>query len=136
MFKGKLSEEVLASLLETLPVEFSILDAEDKVLAWNRHETRVFRRPENVIGRDVRKCHPEKSLAKVTQILSEMKTGKRESAEFWIDLKLGGGDRPPEKIFIQYFALRGENGKYLGCLECSQKISRIQSLTGEKRLLG
>ncbi len=136
MFKGKLSNEVLASLLETLPVEFSILDADDKVLAWNRHETRVFRRPENVIGRDVRKCHPEKSLAKVTQILSEMKAGTRESAEFWIDLKLEGEDKPPEKILIQYFALRGENGKYLGCLECSQKIGRIQSLTGEKRLLG
>jgi len=56
MFKGKLPDAVLASLLETLPVEFSIVDANDKVLAWNRHETRVFRRTDNVLGRDVRVC--------------------------------------------------------------------------------
>ena len=75
MFKGKLPDAVLASLLETLPLEFSIVDANDKVLAWNRHETRVFRRTDNVLGRDVRACHPGKSLAKVEAIISEMKKG-------------------------------------------------------------
>jgi DUF438 domain-containing protein len=135
MLKGRIPEQVLSSLLETLPIEFSIVDAEDKVLAWNRHETRVFRRPENVLGRDVKACHPQKSLAEVTRILSEMKAGTREKAEFWIDLKPEGG-KEPEKVLIQYFVLRGAEGEYLGCLECTQKISRIQSLAGEKRLLG
>ncbi len=134
MFKGKLPDNVLSSLLETLPIEFSIVDADDKVLAWNRHETRVFRRSENVLGRDVRKCHPGKSLDKVEKIISEMKQGTRESAEFWIDLTLEGS-ASPEKILIQYFALRDASGAYLGCLECSQKISRIQSLSGQKRLM-
>ncbi len=135
MIKGTLSEEVLASLLETLPVEFSIVDADDKVLAWNRHETRIFRRSENVLGRDVRKCHPGKSLEKVEMIIAEMKQGTRDSAEFWIDMTLEGASAP-EKILIQYFALRDPAGKYLGCLECSQKIGHIQSLTGQRRLLG
>jgi hypothetical protein len=49
-------------------------------------------------------------------------------------MKLDGADQP-EKILIQYFALRDAAGKYLGCLECSQKISHIQSLEGQKRLL-
>lgn len=134
MFKGKLPDAVLASLLETLPVEFSIVDANDKVLGWNRHETRVFRRTNNVLGRDVRACHPGKSLAKVEAIISDMKKGTRESAEFWIDMKIG--DAPAlEKILIQYFALRDPSGTYLGCLECSQKISRIQSLKGQQRLM-
>ena len=67
-------------------------------------------------------------------IISEMKKGTRETAEFWIDMKLG--DAPePEKILIQYFALRDSSGAYLGCLECSQKISRIQSLKGQQRLM-
>jgi hypothetical protein len=134
MFKGKLPEDVLASLLETLPVEFSIVDAEDKVLAWNRHESRLFRRTENVLGRNVRACHPSQSVEKVETIISEMKSGKRENAEFWIDMKLDGST-VPEKILIQYFALRDGSGKYLGCLECSQKISHIQSLQGQKRLV-
>jgi DUF438 domain-containing protein len=134
MLKGKLPENVLAALLETLPVEFSIIDADDKVLAWNRHETRTFRRTDNVLGRDVRACHPGKSIAKVEVIISEMKKGTRESAEFWIDMKLDGATEP-EKILIQYFALRDPQKKYLGCLECSQRISHMQSLQGQKRLL-
>jgi DUF438 domain-containing protein len=132
--KGKLPDPILNSLLETLPIEFSIVDAEDNVLAWNRHESRVFRRTENVLGRNVRACHPKKSLDKVETIISEMKKGTRQSAEFWIDMKLDGSPEP-EKILIQYFALRDDTGKYLGCLECSQKISGIQAMQGQKRLV-
>jgi PAS domain S-box-containing protein len=132
MFKGNLSPEIMAALLETLPVEFSITDADDKVVAWNKHETRIFRRTDNVLGRNVRACHPKQSLQKVEAILSEMKAGKREKAEFWIDLQIDGS---PEKVLIQYHALRDAAGKYIGCLECSQKIGRIQSLSGQKRLL-
>jgi len=110
------------------------LDANDEVLAWNKHETRIFKRPEGVVGRNVRKCHPEKSLAKVEQILNEMKTKKRDKATFWIDLPLGDkGEK--HKILIRYLALRDKNGEYLGCLEASQDITDIQKMTGEKRLL-
>ena len=131
---GKLPQEILESVLETLPVEFSVLDKNDEVQGWNKHETRIFKRPEGVVGRNVRKCHPEKSLAKVEQILQEMKDGKRNSAKFWIDLPIGekGSFR---KILIQYFALRDKNGNYLGCLEASQDITDIQKIEGENRLL-
>lgn len=131
---GKLPSDVLESILETIPVEFSVLDADDKVLGWNKHETRIFTRPEGVVGRNVRKCHPQKSLTKVEQILSEMKSGKRDKAEFWIDLPIGEGGAK-RKILIRYFALKNKSGKYLGCLEASQDITDIQKITGEKRLL-
>lgn len=131
---GKMSEEITEAVLETLPLEFSVLDAEDKVLAWNKHATRIFKRPEGVVGRNVRNCHPPKSLDKVEKILSEMKAGKRDSAEFWIDLPIGEGGAK-EKVLIRYFALRGKDGKYLGCLEASQNIGKLQKIQGEKRLL-
>ena len=79
---GKMDAEELDAMLETIPIEFSVLDKNDEVLAWNKHETRIFKRPEAALGRNVRKCHPQKSLAKVEQILSEMKSGKRNIAEF------------------------------------------------------
>ena len=85
---GQMDSNVLEVLLETLPVEFSIVDHNDKVLAWNKHETRIFKRPKGVLGRDVRNCHPKASLDKVEKILSEMKEGKRDKARFWIDLPL------------------------------------------------
>ena len=131
---GKINEDIMDAVLETLPVEFSLLDKDDQVLAWNKHETRIFKRPAGVVGRNVRKCHPKKSLDKVEKILSEMKEGKRDKATFWIDLPLGEqGEK--HKIMIQYFAVRDKNGNYLGCLEASQDITDIQKIEGEKRLL-
>jgi hypothetical protein len=131
---GKLQDEVLISILETIPIEFSVIDANDKVLAWNKHKTRIFKRPENALGRDVRNCHPQKSLEKVEQILDEMKSGKREIAEFWIDLPIGE-NKEMRKVLIQYFALRDKSKKYLGCLEVSRDITDIQNIKGEKRLI-
>ncbi|MFH1473552.1 MAG: PAS domain-containing protein [Candidatus Aenigmatarchaeota archaeon] len=131
---GQIPKDVLESLLETIPVEFSILDENDKVLAWNKHDTRIFKRPEGVIGRDVRNCHPKKSLEKVEKIIQEMKDGKRDVVEFYIDLPIGES-KDKHKILIRYFALRDKKNKYLGCLEVTQDITHIQKLKGEKRLL-
>jgi PAS domain S-box-containing protein len=131
---GKMSEKELEAVLETVPIEFSVLDKDDKVLAWNKHETRIFKRPAGVVGRDVRKCHPPKSLSKVEQILSEMKQGKRDTAQFYIDLPIGK-NQEKNKVLIQYLALRDEDKNYLGCLEASQNITLIQNIKGEKRLL-
>lgn len=131
---GKLPENILEAVLETIPVEFSVVDENDKVLAWNKHKTRIFKRPEGVIGKDVHNCHPKKSVDKVEKILREMKSGERDKARFWIDLPLGP-DGEKEKVVIEYYALRDPEGKYIGCLEASQNISEFQSLKGQKRLL-
>jgi PAS domain S-box-containing protein len=130
---GQLPDELLHAMLETIPIEFSVLDANDKVAAWNKHETRIFKRPEGVVGRDVRNCHPKKSLYKVERILKEMKDGSRDKARFWIDLSVERDAK--HKILIEYYALRDPDGKYLGCLEATQDITEIQKITGEKRLL-
>ena len=131
---GKLPENVLKALLEKMPLEISVLDSDDKVLAWNKHESRIFKRPPAALGRNVADCHPKKSLVKVEKIIKEMKEGKREKARFWIDLPFGP-DSEKQKILIEYYALRDNDGKYLGCLEASRNISDIQILEGEKRLL-
>jgi len=132
---GKLTNQLVDAVLETIPVEISVLDADDKVVAWNKHSSRIFKRAEGVVGRDVRECHPSRSISKVEQILSEMKAGKRDVAEFWIDLLLGE-TKEPHKVYIRYFALRDKEGEYLGCLEASMDTHKIQKLKGSKRLLG
>jgi PAS domain S-box-containing protein len=131
---GKMKEAVLDAMLETIPVEFSVLDDNDKVLTWNKHKTRIFKRPEGAVGRDVRQCHPQKSLDKVEKIIAEMKAGTRDKARFWIDLPIGK-DGEKQKILIEYYALRDETGKYLGCLEASQNITEYQKIEGQKKLL-
>ena len=131
---GELDKNTLEALLETIPVEFSVVDKNDKVLAWNKHETRIFKRPTGAVGRNVRDCHPKGSLNKVETILEEMKAGKRDKARFWIDLPMKDKDTP-QKVMIEYYALRDAAGNYLGCLEASQNITEIQKITGQKRLL-
>jgi len=131
---GELSKEMIDVMLETIPFEFSVIDADDKVLAWNRHDTRLFKRPKGVLGKDVRNCHPKKSLHLVEKIVQEMKDGERDKARFWIDLRLGDGEKK-NKVLIEYYALRNSNGKYLGCMEVSKDITEIQEIKGEKRLL-
>lgn len=131
---GELPQPVLQALLESVPIEFSVIDAEDQVLAWNKHETRVFKRPKGVVGRDVRNCHPQQSLDKVERIIEEMKAGERDKARFWIDMDVGS-EEEPQKILIEYYALRDPQGEYLGCVEVTQNVTNIQDLQGEKRLL-
>ncbi|TFF99377.1 MAG: PAS domain S-box protein [Promethearchaeota archaeon] len=131
---GSISKEMLEGILETIPVDISILDANDKVIGWNHHETRIFKRPEVVLGKDVRECHPEKSLDKVEKIIDEMKEGVRNKAQFWIDHQLGYEEQP-RKVLIEYYALRDPQGNYVGVVEASQDVTGIQNLKGEKRLL-
>jgi PAS domain S-box-containing protein len=131
---GELKKDTLEAVLEKMPIEFSVLDKNDEVLAWNKHKTRIFKRPEAVVGLNVRKCHPEKSLNKVETIIKEMREGKRNKARFWIDLTLPDYEEK-QKIMIEYYALRDRNGKYIGCLEASQNISELQKLKGQQRLL-
>jgi DUF438 domain-containing protein len=99
-----------------------------------KHDTRIFKRPSAALGRDVRNCHPQKSLDKVEVILAEMKVGKRDKARFWIDMTLYP-DQKPQKVLIEYYALRNSAGTYLGCLEVSQNVTGYRELEGQKRLL-
>jgi PAS domain S-box-containing protein len=128
MMIENLSREQLEGILEAIPVEISFVDENDRVKLWNKHETRIFKRPISVVGKSVQNCHPKHSLDKVNQLLSDFKAGKRDSAEFWIDLK-------GRKVYIRYFAVRDKAGRYLGTLEATQDITEIKKIEGEKRLL-
>jgi PAS domain S-box-containing protein len=123
-----LNMEQLEGILEAIPVEISFVDENDLVRFWNKHETRIFKRPVSVVGKSVQNCHPKSSVDKVNQILLDFKSGKRNSAEFWINL----GER---KVYIRYFAVRDKAGRYLGTLEATQDITEIKRIEGEKRLL-
>jgi PAS domain S-box-containing protein len=123
-----LSREQLSGILETIPVDISFVDENDTLKFWNKHETRVFKRPNSALGKTVQKCHPPKSVDLVNRVIADLKSGKRDFAEFWIDLK-------GRKVYIRYFAVRDKDGNYLGTLEVGQDITDIKQIEGEKRLL-
>ena len=125
---GSLSKEEVEAVLDSLPVDISFIDKEDRVKYFNKAEGRIFVRTKAVIGRKVQLCHPQKSVHVVNKILEAFKTGKKDVAEFWISLN-------NRLILIRYFAVRGKNGKYLGTVEVTQDITDIKKIQGEKRLL-
>jgi len=124
---GDLSKTDLELMLDTIPVDITLLDKDDKVAYFNKLKTRIFKRSPEVIGKDVKNCHPKKSIGKVQEILDDFRAKKRDMAEFWIDLD-------GMLVYIRYFPLY-EDGKYAGCLEVSTDITGIKKLEGEKRLL-
>jgi PAS domain S-box-containing protein len=125
---GSLSVEELQGIFNTLPVDITFVDKDDRVGFYSETGDRIFVRTKAVIGRTVQNCHPEKSIHVVNQILDDFKNGKRDSAEFW--LTVGG-----KFVYIRYFPVRDGDGRYLGCLEVTQDISEIKRVEGEKRLL-
>ena len=124
-----LSYEQIDAILETLPFEVTFVDAQDTVAYFNKlDKTKLFPRTRSVIGRKVEKCHPEKSVDTVRQIVSGFKGRTMDHAEFWIDFR---GD----KILIRYYPVYSEAGEYMGVLEVTQAIGAIQKIEGEKRLI-
>jgi len=124
---GNLSRKELETILNSLPVDITFVDKEDTVRYFSQSKERIFPRTKAVIGLKVQKCHPEKSIHIVNQILDDFRNGRKDVAEFWIQLK-------GRLIYIRYFAIR-KNGDYLGCLEVTQDITDIKKIEGEKRLL-
>jgi len=124
----KFSVKTFEAIFDTLPVDLTFVDETDTVRYYSKGDDRIFRRTPAVIGKKVQDCHPKDSLHKVTQVVDDLKSGRRDVAGFWIDLK-------GRKIYIRYFAVRDKSGKYLGTLEVTQDITKIQKITGEKRLL-
>ncbi len=125
---GSFSLDELLALLNSLPVDLTFVDKNDKVKYFSQSADRIFQRNRAILNRDVRHCHPPASSHIVDKIIDDFKSGRESSAPFWIQM----GDK---FIHIEYFALRDEKGEYLGTLEVSHDVSRYRKLEGEQRIL-
>jgi len=126
--EGWLTPEQVNSIFRILPVDITYVNEHDQVVFYNRGEDRVFPRSAGIIGREVKFCHPPKSVDQVIQILEAFKAGTQDLAEFWINFK-------GQFIHIQYFAVRDPDATYRGVIEMSQDVTHIRGLEGQKRLL-
>jgi hypothetical protein len=124
---GHMTLEQINLMLTHLPVDLTFVDENDRVAYYSEGE-RIFPRSPAIIGREVRNCHPPKSVHVVNKILDAFKSGSRDTAEFWIEL---GG----RFLYIRYFAVRDAKGFYRGTLEVSQDLTEIRKLEGQQRLL-
>jgi uncharacterized protein len=125
---GELDLEQILLIFNALPVDLTFVDENNRVKYFTRPKDRIFPRSSAIIGRDVDKCHPPESVHVVHKIINAFRSGKQDTATFWINIK-------GKMILIQYFAIRNSLGEYKGVLEVSQDITEIKNLEGERRLL-
>lgn len=126
--EGYMTVEQVNLLFKTMPLDLTYVDENDRVIFYNRGEERVFPRSAGIIGREVKFCHPPKSVGTVLKILDEFRKGTKSESSFWINYK-------ERLIYIRYFAVRDADKNYKGVIEISQDITDIKKIEGEKRLL-
>lgn len=125
---GSFTKAELQAILNSLPVDMTFVDKNEKVKYFSQGKERIFHRSRAILNRDVKLCHPPSSVHVVEKILDDFRSGRQDHAPFWIQMK-------GKFIFIEYFALRDENGEYLGTLEVSQDLTERRALEGEQRIL-
>ena len=125
---GQLTLEQINLIYQHMPVDLSYVDENELVCFYTDTKHRVFPRSKNVIGRDVKNCHPKASVHIVEEIIQKFRSGEQDKAEFWIN-------KPDLFIYIIYYAVRDENGKFRGVLEMMQDCTHIRSLQGSQTLL-
>ena len=125
---GKLTLEQINLLYQHMPVDISFVDENELVKFYTDTKHRVFPRSKGVIGREVRNCHPPRSIHLVEEIIEKFRSGEQSKAEFWIN-------KPDLFIYIVYIAVRDDKGNFRGVMEMMQDCTHIRQLEGEQRLL-
>lgn len=125
---GKLTLEQINLIYRHMPVDISYVDEHEIVKFYSDTEHRVFPRSQNVIGRDVKNCHPRTSVHLVEEIIDKFRSGEQDTVDFWIN-------KPGLFIYIYYVAVRDEEGRFRGVLEMMQNCTRIRELQDSRTLL-
>lgn len=125
---GILKLEEIQAIFNHLPLDITYVDKDNIVKYFSEGKERIFTRTKAIIGRKVENCHPPQSVHVVEKIVNDFKSGARDHVDFWIKMK-------NMFIYIQYFAVRDQEGNFMGTLEVTQNIAGHRGLEGEKRLL-
>jgi PAS domain S-box-containing protein len=118
----------LIQIFNNLPVDITLVDANDRVVYFNTPADRIFPRTKSIVGRKVQNCHPPKSVHIVEDIITAFREKRQTTADFRLSLR-------GRYILIRYVALYDNAGQYAGTLEISQDITEVRTLEGDKRLL-
>lgn len=111
---GHMTIRQLTALLNTIPLEISFIDAEDRNCYFNEGP-KVFKRAQMALGRSVYTCHPPKVETMVRRIIGEFREGTLDRVPVWMDK---GG----RTMLVTYMAVRDESGEYMGTMELVQDM--------------
>jgi DUF438 domain-containing protein len=121
----RLSKDQLDAILNALPIELIFVDERDRLQYCNKAERQERMKQREILGRDIRNCHKPASLPRTEQMLDDLRSGRKDEDEFWIE---GLG----VKLLNRFLAVRDESGKYLGCIEYLLDFTALEALAKTK----
>lgn len=127
---GTITLKQLRSMLNIIPMEITIIDENNRNTFFDEDENKVFLRPKMALYRDVFSCHPPRVTKMVEKLIDDFKTGKRDSMHV---LSTAHGI----KVLTNYYALRDDDGTYLGTMEAVLHLDSIieHVLNGDEGLI-
>ncbi|WP_245811546.1 PAS domain-containing protein [Lactococcus fujiensis] len=123
---GQFDLKLLRTMLNMMPFEIDLIDADDNFIYFTDSDTRMHHRTTEQLNQELLSLHPEKPehiRPTVQKILESFHDGTASHYEQWFPMA-------GKTCYINYYALRDCDGRYLGCMEFTGDISRIQGLRG------
>ena len=116
---GVLTLEQLVLLLDTLPLDLTFID-EDGTVRFYSKSHRIFARAPGDIGAHVEACHSPATRPGVAQVISELASGWRDSADFLVE-------KDGRPVSVRYLPVRDSSGAHRGILEIAQYLDGFGS---------
>ena len=114
MAGGHMTVAELEAMLNTIPLEITFVDVENKNRFFNEGH-KVFKRPVMALGREVFSCHPPKIEQQVRRIIEEFRAGTLDEVPVWMN-------KNSRIMLVKYMAVRDRQGQYVGTLELVQDM--------------
>jgi hypothetical protein len=108
----------IAAMLDTLPIDLTFMDEKDRIVWFSGH--RIFNRPQDIVGRNVRECHQPSSYPAIDEMIADFKSGARDLEAHFTEKSDG------RRIRVRYMAVRDASKRYLGLVEMAEDISPLE----------
>ena len=121
---GNFTVSQLTAMLNTLPTDLTFIDHDDIIRYYSEGKHQVFTRTRTIIGRNVYLCHPPLIVPRIKKLIEAFKSGAKNEAV--VPVRLGN-----RLNLVRYYAVRDEQGAYLGTVEVTEEISGLLDRLGK-----
>lgn len=122
---GQLTLFQIKQVLNHLPLEVTFVDEKNVFQYFNdsvEAKEMIFKRTPAQLGRDLEMCHPPQSWPKVSELVEDLRTGRRKQESMWFERKDG------VYVYVTYTGTYDEKGEFTGIVETVQDIQPFLNL--------
>lgn len=122
---GNFNVNQLTAMLNTLPTDLTFIDSNDIIQYYSEGKHQVFTRTRTIIGRNVYLCHPPLLVPRIRKLIEAFRSGAKDEAI----VPVRKGNRLD---LVRYYAVRDDQGAYLGTVEVTEEVSGLLDRLGRK----